>query len=248
MLAFRVIARLDVKGEHVVKGYQYEGLRVVGKPASLAKKYADDGADEIVYLNTASLYGKTNLEKILEETVAEVFVPVSVGGGIRSKEDARRLFNAGADKIVVNTAALARPALIDELAAHFGSQAVVVSIEAKRVNGGWHAFGDNGREDSGRCAMEWAAEAARRGAGELLVTSIDSDGTQAGPDMGLAAHLDRLPIPVPVVLAGGIGHGTVADAARVADAVAVGAALHYGKTTIPALKAAIGAAGKPVRL
>lgn len=244
MLAFRVIARLDVKGENVIKGICYEGLRVVGKPAEMARRYAAQGADEIIFLDTvASLYGRNHLEATLE-TLEEVFVPVAVGGGIRSKEDARRLFNAGADKVVVNTAALARPDLIDELASHFGSQAVVVSIEAKRVNGGWHAFGECGREDSGRCALEWAAEAARRGAGELLVTSIDCDGTQHGGDHDLASQLK---LPIPVILAGGLGHDTVAQAAQVADAVAVGAALHYAKTTIPALKAAIAATGRPVR-
>ena len=241
-----MIARLDVKGENVVKGVQFEGLRVVGKPKELAQRYAEQGADEIIFIDTvASLYGRNHLAAVLE-TIEGVFVPIAVGGGIRSKEDARKLFNAGADKIVVNTAALKRPDLIDELAAYFGSQAVVVSIEAKRVNGGWHAFGDNGRDDSGRCAVAWAAEAARRGAGELLVTSIDRDGTGAGTETDLGASID---VAVPVILAGGISDPAQAvRASAVADALAVGAGLHYGKTTIPALKAAIGAAGKPVRL
>ena len=237
-----MIARLDVKGENVVKGVQYEGLRIVGKPAELAHRYAEQGADEIIFIDTvASLYGRNHLEEVLSQ-IEGVFIPVAVGGGVRSKEDARRLFNAGADKVVVNTAALARPTLIDELASHFGSQAIVVSIEAKRVNGGWHAFYDNGREDSGRCALEWAAEAASRGAGELLITSIDRDGTCAGADAQLATAISA---PCPIILAGGIA-GDAAGAER-ADAIAVGAALHYGKTTIPALKAAIAATGRPVR-
>ena len=138
MSLLRLIARLDIKGANVVKGVQMEGLRIVGKPEEMAKRYAEAGADEILYIDTvASLYGRNQLEALLEKTCEEVFVPITVGGGIKSVADARRLFNAGADKIAINTAALIRPNLINEMAGKYGSQAVVVSIEAKRVKGGW---------------------------------------------------------------------------------------------------------------
>lgn len=244
-LAFRVIARLDVKGANVIKGVQFEGLRIVGKPNALARKYADEGADELLFIDTvASLYGRNHLESTLEETANDVFIPITAGGGIRSKEDARRLLRAGADKVALNTAALERPALIDELAHHFGSQAVCVSIEAKRVNGGWHAFTDCGRNDSGREVAHWAREVASRGAGEILVTSIDRDGTGAGCDL----PLDALQCSVPLVASGGIGSPEhAARASGKTSALAIGAALHYGRTTIAAVKAAIAAAGREVR-
>ena len=145
-LAFRVIARLDVKGPHLIKGMRFEGLRKLGDPAIFAKRYADDGADEIVLFDTvASLYGRDQFLGLIERVSAEVFIPITVGGGVRSADDVRRLLAAGADKVALNTAALARPALIADLAQRFGNQAIVVSIEAKRVNGGWEAYTDQGR-------------------------------------------------------------------------------------------------------
>ena len=231
MSLLRLIARLDIKGRNVVKGIQMEGLRVVGDPAEMAKRYAESGADEILYIDTvASLYGRNQLEALLEKTCEEVFVPITVGGGIQSIADARRLFNAGADKVAVNTAALKRPALINELAEHFGSQAVVVSIEAKRVNGGWECYTDNGRERTGHDVLGWVSEAVMRGAGELLVTSIDLDGTRRGFDVDLISAIAPH-VSVPVTASGGCGsleHLRTVLSEGKADAVAVGSALHYG--------------------
>jgi len=241
MSLFRLIARLDVKGENVVKGLQFEGLRVVGRPQEMAERYAAAGADELLYIDTvASLYGRNQLAGTLEAACERVFVPITVGGGIASIAEARRLFNAGADKVAINTAALARPALVSDLAAHFGSQAVVVQIDAKRVAGGWEAYTDNGRNRTGRDAVAWALEAVERGAGEILLTSIDRDGTRRGMDVELVAAVAPR-VPVPVVAGGGLGAvGHLEDAlfSGKADAVAVGAALHYDKVTIPDLQQA----------
>ena len=240
MSLLRLIARLDIKGASVVKGVQMEGLRIVGKPEEMAKRYAEAGADEILYIDTvASLYGRNQLEALLEKTCEEVFVPITVGGGIKSVADARRLFNAGADKIAINTAALIRPDLINEMAYKYGSQAVVVSIEAKRVNGGWECYTDNGRNRTNSDAVEWALEAVSRGVGEILVTSVDRDGTRRGFDTGLVAAIAPH-VPVPVTASGGcggLGHLKAVLAAG-ADAVAVGTALHYGKVTFEEMREA----------
>lgn len=242
MSLLRLIARLDIKGANVVKGVQMEGLRVVGKPEEMAERYAKSGADEILYIDTvASLYGRNQLEALLEKTCLEVFVPITVGGGIASIQDARRLLNAGADKIAVNTAALKRPELINELADHFGRQAVVVSIEAKRVNGGWECYTDNGRNHAGRDAVGWGNDAVRRGAGELLVTSVDRDGTRKGCDVELIAAIAPR-VPVPVTASGGLGsleHLRNVLVEGKADAVAVGSALHYGKVTFEEMRRSV---------
>src|SRR3990167_5883809 len=241
MSLLRLIARLDIKGASVVKGVQMEGLRVVGKPEEMAKRYAEAGADEILYIDTvASLYGRNQLEALLEKTCEEVFVPITVGGGIKSVADARRLFNAGADKIAINTAALKRPDLINEMAGKYGSQAVVVSIEAKRSHDAlWECYCENGRARTGRQCAGWAMEAVARGAGEILITSIDRDGTRRGFDTELVAAIAPH-IPVPVTASGGcggLGHLKAVLAAG-ADAVAIGSALHYGKVTFEEMREA----------
>src|SRR3990167_4650843 len=210
MSLLRLIARLDVKGQNVIKGVSFEGLRVVGKPKELAMRYAgpevppENCADEILFIDTvASLYGRNQLESLLEETSQEIFVPITVGGGIKSVADARRLFNAGADKIAINTAALIRPDLINEMAGKYGSQAVVVSIEAKRVSGDdvWECYTDSGRERTGKSAIQWGLESVARGAGELLITSVDRDGTRRGFDTELVAAIAPH-VPVPVTASG----------------------------------------------
>ena len=242
MSLLRIIARLDIKGKNVVKGVQMEGLRVIGNPKEMATRYANEGIDEILYIDTvASLYGRNQLEALLEETCQDVFVPITVGGGIQSVSDARRLFNAGADKIAVNTAALQRPELINELADRFGNQAVVVSIEAKRVNGGWECYTDNGRGATTKDVYEWVDEAVRRGAGELLITSVDRDGTRKGFDTALVAAIAPS-IPVPVTASGGmgtLGHLRTVLTDGKADAVAVGSALHYGRVTVQEMREAL---------
>lgn len=248
-LAFRVIARLDVKGANVIKGVQFEGLRVVGKPSELARKYAEQGADELLYLDTvASLYGRANLTAIIEEASDGVFIPITAGGGVRSVDDVRRLLAAGADKIALNTGAIADPSLIARCADRVGRQAIVCSVEAKATGAGnWEAYTDQGRTRSHRCAVQWACEAARLGAGEILLTAIDRDGTQRGADVALA-HAVQAQVGCPVVLAGGIGTAQQArEAATVSDAIALGTALHYGRTDIPSVKAALAGAGRVVR-
>ncbi|MFZ2541028.1 MAG: imidazole glycerol phosphate synthase cyclase subunit [Gallionella sp.] len=244
MSLLRLIARLDIKGSSVVKGVQMEGLRVVGDPVEMATAYAQEvdgrrNADEILYIDiVASLYGRNHLEALLEKTTDQVFIPVTVGGGIRSKADARRLFNAGADKIAVNTAAIERPDLINELAEYYGRQAIVISIEAKRCSYGWECFTNNGRERSGKSAVDWSLDAVKRGAGELLITSIDRDGTRRGFDVDLVRAIASL-VSVPVIASGGMG--TLGHLRSVlidgkADAVAVGSALHYGLVSFSTMR------------
>lgn len=237
MSLLRIIARLDIKGPNVIKGIRMEGLRVIGNPQALAEKYANAGADELLYIDqVASLYGRNQLEDLLERTTERVFIPVTVGGGISSLADVRRLLNAGADKVAINSAAIRRPDLINEIADRYGNQCVVVSIEAKRTADGWECYTDCGRERTGISAPEWAFEAVGRGAGEILATAIDRDGTMKGMDCELMAHFKD--IPVPVVACGGLG--TVTHAKEVlrsgADAVAMASALHYGKVDIERMR------------
>lgn len=228
---------MDIKGPSVVKGVQFEGLRVVGKPAQMAKQYAEAGADELLYIDTvATLYGRNQLGALLEKTCEEVFIPVCVGGGIKSVDEARRLLRSGADKISLNTAAIRSPSLVAALADVAGCQAVVVSIEAKRTATGWEAYTDNGRERTGKDAIAWAEEAVRLGAGEILITSIDQDGTRKGFDLPLISALKGL--PVPVTASGGMGclaHLKQAIGAG-ADAVAMASVLHYGKNTFEQMR------------
>ena len=234
MLLPRLIARLDIKGKNVVKGVHMEGLRIVGQPQEMAQQYAED-ADELLYIDTvASLYGRNQLKTLLEQTSENTFIPITVGGGIRSVEDVRELLRAGADKCAVNTAAIRDPDLIRRIADICGSQAIVVSIEAKRSSANsWEALTDNGRERTGRDAVAWAAHAVQLGAGEILLTSVDQDGTRRGFDLGLIrAVAERC--PVPLVVSGGMGcveHALQAFQAG-ADAVAMASVLHYGKLTI----------------
>jgi cyclase len=233
MSLLRFIARLDIKGPNVIKGVRMEGLRVMGNPVHLALKYAHD-ADELLYIDTvASLYGRNQLERLLEETSQDVFIPITVVGGISTIAECKRLFRSGADKIGINTAAIANPALINELAQTFGSQAVVVSIEAKRVADGWEAYTNCGREKTGKDAIKWAFEAIERGAGELLVTAVDRDGTCKGFDVELISQIAPNST-VPVIAAGGFGNIAhifeVLDTGR-ADAVAIGTMLHAKRGT-----------------
>ena len=246
MLATRILARLDVKPSlGVVKGRRMEGLRVVGDPHELAVKYAEQGADEILYLDiTASLYGQPAIHELVSRTARDVYVPLTVGGGVRTLEDVLRLLRAGADKIAINTAALARPKFITEIAAAFGSQCVVVSVEAKDGK----AMTNAGRDDSGWDVDVWISEAVERGAGEILVTDVGRDGTLQGLDDNLLATIAPAADGVPLVVSGGFA--SPADAVRAidwfADAVAIGKWLHDGGS-IAEVKAALAEAGVEVR-
>ena len=255
MSRVRLIARLDVKDENLVKGIQYEGLRKLGDPHEFAVRYYRQGVDELLYLDTvASLYERNNLGDILRQATADVFIPITAGGGLRSVEDVAAILRAGADKAAINTAALRRPELIGEVARVFGSQCMVLSVQAKRRNpadpsAGWEAYYDNGREHSGRDVLEWAREGAERGAGEILLTSVDREGFQKGMDQDLIAAVTAQ-VEIPVIAAGGAqnAESLALAAENGADAVALGSALHYGKTSIPELKQALRNKGLEVRI
>jgi cyclase len=204
----RVIARLDVKGPNVIKGIHLEGLRVIGSPGALARRYYAEGADEILYMDVAaSLYGRNNILSVVEETAGEIFIPMTVGGGIRSIDDIVAALRSGADKVAVNTAALARPEFLREAAQAFGRQCIVLSVEAKRRGPGqWEALTDNGREITGVDVLDWVVEAERLGVGEILLTSVDREGTRRGFDMELVTAV-RERVEVPVIACGGAGGG-----------------------------------------
>lgn len=227
----RIIPRLDIKGPNVVKGVNLEGLRVVGRPELFARIYYEEGADELLYMDAvASLYGRNSLESIVRRTAEELFIPLTVGGGIRSPEDVRALLRAGADKVAINTAAIRNPGLIDEAVRQFGSQCIVVSIEARAAGPGrYECLTDYGRERSGLDVFHWAREAVLRGAGEILLTSVDRDGGGAGFDLGLIRPLAEA-VDVPVIASGGAGrveHVREVIEVGKADAVSIGSMLHY---------------------
>jgi cyclase len=240
MANIRLIARLDVKGPYVIKGVHLEGLRKIGDPNELAKKYFSQGIDEIIYMDSvASLYGRNNLLDIVRRATAEVFIPITVGGGIRSVEDAREALCAGADKIAINTAAVKRPELIGEISQVFGSQCMVLSIEAKRVSEGkWEAYCDNGREKTGLDVVEWARRGYELGAGEILLTSVDMEGTAKGFDYELVKSVATA-LPIPVIASGGMGdfsHLEKVVTYSSADAVAMAHVLHYEKLTVAGIR------------
>ena len=227
----RLIPRLDIKGPNLVKGIHFEGLRVLGKPEHFAKFYYEQGADELIYMDAvASLYGRNSLLDIVEKTAREIFIPLTVGGGLRTVDDIRKVLRAGADKVSLNTAALARPEIVREASRAFGSSTIVVSVEAiRKADGNYEAYVDYGRQKSGVDAIQWALRAVELGAGELMVTSIDREGTGKGFDIDLIRRISET-VPVPVVAGGGAG--TIQDICGVidqgrADAVALASILHY---------------------
>ena len=227
----RVIPRLDIKGPNLVKGIQFEGLRVLGKPEHFARVYYEQGADELIYMDAvASLYGRNSLLDIVERTSREIFIPLTVGGGLRSIDDIRRALRAGADKVSINTEALARPEFVREASRTFGASTIVVSIEAIRnATGQYEAYANYGRESTGIDACEWAIRAAELGAGELMVTAINREGTGKGFDVELLRRIASS-VSIPVIAGGGAGkvedvREVVAEAG--VDAVALAAMLHY---------------------
>ena len=231
--ALRLIARLDIKGANLIKGIHLEGLRVVGDPQIHAAKYYQDGADEIIYMDTvASLYGRNNLVDVVSRATEHVFVPITVGGGIRSVEDARTLLRAGADKVAINTAAIKEPKLISQLSDVWGSSTIVLSIEAKKTGDNkWEAFTDNGRERTGLDVAQWAETGAKLGAGEIFVTSVDQEGTRKGFDCELVAEITKR-VEIPVVASGGFGSlGHLNQLVKTAKptGVAIADSLHYNR-------------------
>lgn len=240
MRNLRIIPRLDIKGQNVVKGINLEGLRVVGNPSVFAKKYYEQGADELLYIDiVASLYERNNLLDIVERTATSgIFIPITVGGGLRTVEDIRKILRAGADKVAINTAAIKNPKLISEAASIFGTQCIVGSVQAKYTEGRWEAYIDNGRERTGKDAIEWARELVTLGAGELLITSVDNEGTEKGYDTDLIGKI-AAQVSVPVIACGGAGsEDDVLDCFNKThcSAVSMASILHYDKTTIQNLK------------
>lgn len=241
MSKIRLIARLDIKAPNLIKGVHLEGLRVIGCPAEYALKYYQQGADELIYMDcVASLYGRNHLDDIVQHAVKDIFVPITVGGGIRSLEDALRLLRCGADKVAINTAAIKNPQLITDIATHLGSQCMVLSVEAKKnADGRWEAYTDNGRERTGLDVITWVKQAAELGAGEVLLTSIDQEGTRKGFDIALVKAVTAA-VSIPVIASGGMGkleHFSQLVAEAQPDAVAMADILHYQRASLQDIRA-----------
>jgi len=250
VLKLRVIPCLDVKDGRVVKGVNFVSLRDAGDPVEQAALYDAAGADELTFLDiTASHENRDTILDVVSRTAARVFLPLTVGGGIRAVEDFRRLLLAGADKCSINSAAVARPALVAEAAQKFGSQCVVVAVDAKRAGGGWHVFTHGGRRDTGMDAVAWCRQVAALGAGEILLTSMDRDGTGQGFDLELLRQVCSA-VRVPVVASGGVGtlQHFVEGAQAGATGLLAASVFHFGTFTIAQVKTALAAAGLPVRL
>ncbi|KKW68862.1 imidazole glycerol phosphate synthase [Lampropedia cohaerens] len=266
MLAKRIIPCLDVTGGRVVKGVNFVALRDAGDPVEIAARYNEQGADELTFLDiTATSDGRDLILPIIEAVASQVFIPLTVGGGVRSVADVRRLLNAGADKVSFNSAAIARPDVIDEAAQKYGSQCIVVAIDAKRrsaeaeqqrgpdgqpLGPGWNVYSHGGRRDTGLDALQWAQDMARRGAGELLLTSMDKDGTQSGFDLALTRAVSDA-VPIPVIASGGVGTlAHLADGITEggADAVLAASIFHFGTFTIAQAKAYMAERGIAVRI
>ncbi len=259
MLAKRIIPCLDVTGGRVVKGVNFVELRDAGDPVEIAARYNEQGADELTFLDiTATSDGRDLILPIIEAVASQVFIPLTVGGGVRTVEDVRRLLNAGADKTSFNSAAIAHPPVIREAADKYGSQCIVVAIDAKRRQGddllargaGWDVYSHGGRKNTGLDAVAWARQMAEFGAGEILLTSMDRDGTKSGFDLALTRAVADA-VPVPVIASGGVGNlEHLADGVQEgrADAVLAASIFHYGEYTVGQAKARMAERGIPVRL
>jgi cyclase len=259
MLAKRIIPCLDVTGGRVVKGVNFLELRDAGDPVEIAARYNDQGADELTFLDiTATSDDRDLILHIIEAVASQVFIPLTVGGGVRTVDDVRRLLNAGADKTSFNSAALANPDIINEVSARYGAQCIVVAIDAKRRSdqdallrgAGWDVYSRGGRQNTGLDAVAWATEMAERGAGEILLTSMDRDGTKSGFDLALTRAVSDA-INVPVIASGGVGsleHLSEGIQLGGADAVLAASIFHYGEFTVQQVKQFMAARGIPVRL
>tara|TARA_B100000768_G_C11220939_1_gene350489 strand:+ start:286 stop:1053 length:768 start_codon:yes stop_codon:yes gene_type:complete len=240
MKRIRIIPRLDIKGPNLIKSIQFEGLRVIGDPNSFAKKYYHEGADELLYMDSvASLYGRNSLKDLVSKAAKDVFIPITVGGGIRSIETATDILRSGADKVAVNTAAVKNPKLINELVKKFGSQSIVISIEAKHTSDNkWEVFIENGRERTGLDVVKWVKQSESLGAGEVLLTSIDKEGTGKGFDIELLKNVQKV-INIPLIASGGMGKPK--DLLEIVmnlnvNAVSMANIIHYNKFSIKNIK------------
>ncbi|MES2979400.1 MAG: imidazole glycerol phosphate synthase subunit HisF [Pseudomonadota bacterium] len=259
MLAKRIIPCLDVTGGRVVKGVNFQALRDAGDPVEIAARYNEQGADELTFLDiTATSDERDLILHIIEAVASQVFIPLTVGGGVRTVEDVRRLLNAGADKTSFNSAALANPQVIEDASSRYGAQCIVVAIDAKRRSAdeaatrgaGWDVYSHGGRKNTGLDAVAWATEMARRGAGEILLTSMDRDGTKSGFDLELTRAVSDA-VNVPVIASGGVGSlDDLADGIQLgrADAVLAASIFHYGQFTVEQAKRHMASRGIPVRL
>jgi imidazole glycerol-phosphate synthase subunit HisF len=251
MLAKRIIPCLDVTGGRVVKGVNFVELRDAGDPVEIAARYNEQGADELTFLDiTATSDGRDLILPIIEAVASQVFIPLTVGGGVRTVADVRRLLNAGADKVSFNSAAVANPQVIRDASDKYGAQAIVVAIDAKaRPGGGWDVYTHGGRKNTGLDAVDWARRMAEAGAGEILLTSMDRDGTKSGFDLPLTRAVSDA-VPVPVIASGGVGAlEHLSDGIRIggADAVLAASIFHYGEFTVGQAKALLKRDGIPVR-
>ena len=249
---YRIIARLDIKGDKVIKSIQLDGVRVVGDPKESASKYYEQGADELLFMDAvASLYGRNHLAEVIRYTAENVFIPLTVGGGLRSIEDVDMVLKAGADKVAINTAVVSRPEFIAEVAREYGSQCMVLQIDAKgKRPQQWEAYTDGGREPTGLDVVEWAKRGAEMGAGEILLTSVDQEGTGLGFEVDLYRAVSSS-VPIPVIASGGMGSAQdLINVIRIgrADAVAMAHILHVKKMPLGEIKAEALAAGLPVRM
>lgn len=251
MRNIRLIARLDIKAPNLIKGVRLEGLRVLGDPKEFATRYYEAGIDEIIYMDiVASLYGRNGLGELLSRTARDVFIPITVGGGIRTVDDVRAMLRAGADKVAINTAAVTRPELVTEVATQFGSQCMVLSVEAKRTGADkWEAYTDNGRERTGLDVVDWVKRGCALGAGEILLTSVDQEGTRKGFDIDLLEAVTAVSTS-PVIASGGMGTTEHMHAALLrggVDAIAMADVLHYDRLPLSELRASAAGAGYTLR-
>ena len=236
----RIIARLDIKNSNLIKGINFEGLRIVGNPNKHAVEYYKKGVDEIIFMDVvASLYGRNNLTDIINSATKDIFIPITVGGGVRSIKDAEKIFLAGADKIAINTAAVKNPNLIEDLSKKFGSQSIVLSVEAKKKDkGNWEVYTENGRQETGLDVIEWTKIATEKGVGEILLTSVDMEGTKKGFDFDLIKKVSNN-VNVPIIASGGFGKPNDMLKAHLdcsADAVAIADAFHFKRVKIEDLR------------
>jgi len=251
MTNLRLLARLDIKGPNLIKGIHLEGLRIIGSPNEFAKRYYFQGADELLYMDcVASLYGRNHLSEIIKVAAQDIFIPMTVGGGIRSIEDAMHILRSGADKVAINTAAVADPKIVSDIARRFGSQCMVISVEAKKIGEGcWEVYTHNGRERTGLNVLDWTKLCVSNGAGEVLLTSVDREGTRKGFDIELVKAVSSV-VNVPVIASGGMGRpddllSVVGEGG--ADAVAMADILHYNRAEIGDIRMVAEKAGLGVR-
>ncbi len=250
-MSLRLIARLDIKGENLIKGVHLEGLRKIGEPNEFARKYYEQGADELIYMDTvASLYGRNHLSNLIRQSAEEIFIPMTVGGGIRTIEDVTQILRSGADKVAVNTAAVLDPKLVTNIARRFGSQCMVISIEAQKIGpDNWEVLTNGGREKTGLNVVDWVKQCVGNGAGEVLLTSVDREGTRQGFDVGLVKAVTES-IEVPVIASGGMGTpNDVDEVVRLgqADAIAMADILHFNRFQISEVRDASKKFGFEVR-